>query len=89
MRSLRENYEIAVAASGAIECEGIKVDDLTAAFAADRVFLSSITRNEAEIERALAAARDFPSAGHAGISILAITQEQYQEWLQSKEGDEA
>lgn len=89
MRSLRKNYETAVAASGAIERDGIKVDGLTAAFAADRVFLSSITRNEAEIERALAAARDFPGAGHAGISILAITEERYQEWLQSKEDDEA
>lgn len=50
---------------------------------------ASITRNEAKIERTLAAARDFPSEGHAGGSILAITEEQYQEWLQSKEGDEA
>ena len=84
----KKNYETAAAISDSIKRAGIKIDDLSVAFAGDTAYLSGITTSEAEIEAAAALARKQPGVENVGSGILVITQEQYQEWLQST-GDEA
>lgn len=84
----KKNYETAVAVSNAIKSAGIEVDDLTVAFAGGTAYLSGLTTDEAEIEKAVAVARKQPGVENAGSSILVITKEQHQEWLDSKEEED-
>ncbi len=84
----KKNYETAVGVSDAIRRAGLKIDDLSVAFAADTAYLSGLTTDEAEIEKAVAVAREQPGVGSVGSSILVITDEQYQEWLNSKDAED-
>ena len=84
----QQNYKTAVAVSSAIKSAGIKVDDLTVAFAGGTAYLSGLTTHEAEIEKAVAVARKQPGVENAGSSILVLTEEQHQGWLNSEEDED-
>ena len=84
----QRNYEIAVAIGNQIKRAGVKIDDLSVAVAGNRVYLSGITTSEAEIQKAAQIASEYPGMEGGGVGITLITEDQYQEWLRSKNAEE-